>query len=273
MTNRERLIQAGWEQGVIFPPDDKIFKNGGLDFSVPTGTFLLIVSQTCDLVQGSFETEPYFEALSLFPLNNKPNGQYLGGKNSRRIEFSLDEQSENATYWYTLPYERHLIKRELLLELKASNSLGDDNTLKMILCWLSRRYTRTAFPEEFVTRIDARKSQIGKNFARLNSLVSNVYVRVIPFDELNDTEVYSMEIILMMDAQKFDVPKIYADCNEIKNQLEKQLDRCKGIDVEDINIESTASVTIEDLKGYLEWDYSYLSFREPEEAEMPVNNI
>lgn len=41
--------------------------------------------------------------------------------------------------------------------------------------------------------------------------------------------------------------------------------------MDDISIESTASVTIEDLKGYLEWDYSYLSFRELGETAMPVD--
>ena len=141
----------------------------------------------------------------------------------------------------------------------------------MILSWLSRRYTRTAFPEAFVNRIDARKSQIGKKFSRLNTYISNVYIRLTPFDELDHDNEYSIEIILVMDAVKYDDSEQQKICDEIKKELENQLDKCNGINVDDISIESTADVTIEDLKGYLEWDYSYLSFRDSENAAMPID--
>lgn len=39
----------------------------------------------------------------------------------------------------------------------------------------------------------------------------------------------------------------------------------------DINIESTASITLEDLKGFREWDYSYLSFRDADNSAMPID--
>ncbi len=270
MANRERLIESEWKQGVFLCPDDDRLKENA-HYNIPDDTRLLIVSQTCDLVQGSFESEPYFETLCLHPLNREPDGGYLGGKNSRRIEFSLDIAGDGISHWYALPYERHLINRELLLDRQPDSFLHDEQTLKMILGWLSRRYTRTAFPDAFVSRIDARKDPIGKKFSRLNPHISNVYVRVTPFDKLEDGDEYSMELMLVMDAEKFDDTKQYELCNDIKKQLEYQLGECDGIKVDDISIESTASITIEDLKGYLEWDYSYLSFRAPDKAAMPVD--
>jgi len=270
MANRKRLIASGWEQGVLLDPNNGRLKDSA-HYDIPGDAFLLIVSQTCDLVQGSFESEPYFEVLCLHPLDQEPHGGYLGGKNSRRIEFSLDLPEDSISHWYAFPHERHLIKRELLLEWQPDSSMHDEKTLKMILNWLSRRYTRTAFPEAFVSRINARKSQIGKKFSRLNLYVSNVYIRVTPFDELSDGEEYNIEIMLVMEAEKFDDAKQYKICNEIKKQLEYQLAKCGGIKVEDISLESTADVTIEALKGHREWDYSYLSFRDPDEAAKPVD--
>ena len=168
MANRERLIEAGWKQGILLVPNDERLKKNA-HYETPDNTRLLIVSQTCDLIQGSFESEPYFETLCLRPLNQEPSGGYLGGKNSRRIEFSLNTAGDDITYCYALPYERHLIKRELLLnELKPESFIQDEQTLKMILRWLSRRYTRVAFPETFVSRVDVRKDPIGKKFSRLN---------------------------------------------------------------------------------------------------------
>lgn len=268
MGNREHLTEAGWKQGNLLDPDDSRFKVNAL-YEIPDDARLLIVSQTCDLIQESFASEPFFEILCLHPLNQKPDGGYLGGKNSRRIEFSLDPPGDDITHWFALPYNRHLINRELLLERQPESSI-QDKPLKMILAWLSRRYTRVAFPESFVKRINTRKKPIAKKFSRLNPLVSNVYVRVTTFEELDDAKEYLVEIILLMGASEFDNAEHYKLCAEIKNELEFQLDKCDGIEVKEISVESTANTTIEDLKGFLDWDYSYLSFREPEEAAIPV---
>ena len=185
---------------------------------------------------------------------------------------ALPISGDDITYCYALPYERHLIKRELLLnELKPESFIQDEQTLKMILRWLSRRYTRVAFPETFVSRVDVRKDPIGKKFSRLNTYIKSIYVRLTPFEELDNDQEYGIEIILVMEAEKFDDPEQYKLCDDIKKQLEYQFGECKGIKVDDTSIASTASVTIEDLKGYLEWDYSYLSFRDPEDAAVPVD--
>jgi len=271
MVNRERLIESGWKQGILLVPNDERLKENA-HYDIPNDARLLIISQTCDLVQGSFDTEPYFEVLCLRPLGREPDGGYLGGKNSRRIEFRLSVSENNISHWFALPYERHLIDRNLLLDdLRPDFSIEDTQTLQMILSWLSRRYTRTAFPEAFIRRIDARKDSIGRKFSRLNPYVKSVYVQLDPFDELNDGDEYNIEIMLVMDTGKYDDPEQHKECDKIKKQLEDQLNKCAGIIVEDISLESTASVTIEDLKRYREWDYSYLSFREPNDAVLPVN--
>jgi hypothetical protein len=269
MGNREHLIEAGWKQGILLASNDVRLKDSA-HYEVPDDALFLIVSQTCDLIQGSFASEPYFECLCLHTLNREPNGAYLGGKNSRKIEFSLDPEADGNIHWFALPYERHLVKRELLLDLRPESSIENEQTLKMILRWLSRRYTRTAFPDAFVSRIDKRKGAIGKKFFRLNAHISNVFVRVNPFEELDNANEYGMEIMLVMDAEKFDDTKTYRLCNTIKNELEYQLGECDGIKVDDISIESTAFVTIEELKDFREWDYSHLSFREIDTAAMPI---
>ena len=272
MGNREQLIERGWKQGTILIPGDSRLQTHA-HYPIACDDRLLIVSQTCDLVQGSFEREPYFEVLCLHPLDRAPDSGYLGGKNSRRIEFNLELPDNPHHDWYALPYERHVVDRKLLLgELQPDFLVEDINKLKMILRWLSGRYTRTAFPEAFVSRIDAKKGAIGKKMARLNDFVSNVFVRLLPFEELNTGQPYVIEIILLMEAGIFDDATAFTECNEIKEQLRYQLGKCKDIQVEDIRIASTADLTIGELNDFTEWDFGYLSFRDPDNAAMPVEN-
>lgn len=269
MGNRDSLIALGWRQGCLVKADDDRLRHAA-HYDPPDDALLLVVSQTCDLVQDSFECEPYFEVLCLRRLSEEPAKRYLGGKNSRRIEFSLSE--EDGDHWYALPHERHLIDREVLLEgLPIEGTIQSDQLLTMLLRWLSRRYTRTAFPEAFVSRLGRVNDKIAKKFARLNPHVSNVYVRVKPFCEVGGDSDYSMELLLLMDAQKYDDKEVYGVCEKIKNELETQIDSCEGILVNDVSIESTADLTIEELKGFLEWDYSYLSFRDLDDAAPPLS--
>ena len=270
MDYRKRLIDLGWRQGVLLKPEKTQLK-GNAHYDINGNDLLLVVSQTCDLVQSSFDNEPYFETLCIHPLGGEPNGAYLGGKNSRRIEFGFDPDDSGLRHWYALPFERHLVDRAFLLENRAPVTLLDSHNLGTILAWLSRRYTRAAFPEEFVRRCKVREKQLSKNFSRLNPLVSNVYIRLTSFEELSDEQKYAIELMLVMRAVDFEDPEKFAKCDEIRELLEKQFEKCPGIVVESITTESSADLTIEELSGHRDWDYSYLSFREPENAALPID--
>jgi len=162
----------------------------------------------------------------------------------------------------------------MLLDHEPQSFMDDQHVLAMILSWLARRYTRTAFPEAFVDQINhpKRRSAISKKFARLNSYIANVYIRLDPFRELMEEESYNIELILVMDSGKFEKPALFDECTKIKNELEYQLNQCEKIEVTDIDIESSSAITFDDLKGFREWDYSYLSFRDPDEGEMPFDS-
>lgn len=270
MPNRKRLIELGWKQGILLSAADVALRRGA-HYKIDDTDRLLIVSQTCDLVQGSFEREPYFEVLCIHPLGHSPSGECQGGKNSRRIEFSLGS-ADQLSHWYAQPFERHVLSRESLVDGRTpGDAIDDDNVLTMILHWLSRRYTRTAFPETFVDRLNAKKKEIAKKFKQINPYVSGVYIRLTPFDELDSGSNYEVEMILVMEADRFDDVKQHRACAEISKQLEGQMAKCQGLEILNVELESTASLTFEQLKGFREWDYSYLSFRDPDNSAAPTN--
>ncbi|MCB1761600.1 MAG: hypothetical protein KDI27_00485 [Gammaproteobacteria bacterium] len=254
MPHRPQLIELGWRQGALLAPDVDKRLTISAHYGIPDDARLLVVSQTCDLIQGDMDREPYFEVLCLFPLDREPGGDCAGGKNSREIEFSYTMNGHDANHWLSFPYKRHLVDRRMLLEHVPQNHIDDKHVLAMILSWLARRYTRVAFPEAFVDQINhpKRRSPISKKFARLNPFIANVYIRLEPFREIAGDESYDIELIFVMDSEKFEDHEHLNECTDIKNQLEYQLNQCDKIEVTDINIESSSAITFDDIKGFRE---------------------
>ncbi len=76
-------------------------------------------------------------------------------------------------------------------------------------------------------------------------------------------------MILLIDADSYDDPTIYQDYNQIRQTLENQFNQCTGINIDSIDLRSNADISVKELQEYARWDYSYLSFRDPEHHVQP----
>jgi hypothetical protein len=66
----------------------KLVPEGTLPSSATTDSKLVVISHDCDLVNASFETEPFFEILIARPkATNERNSLLFNGKNPRRLQF------------------------------------------------------------------------------------------------------------------------------------------------------------------------------------------
>lgn len=276
MSLREILKKLGWQQGALLElgADDRLTEHMHYE-DVPEDARFLVLTQTCDLIQDIPKREPFFEVLCLRPLNGEPDGNYADGKNSRRIEFKANEGGLPREYWYAHPFERHLVDRMMLLDHEPSGFIDTSDDLAMILKWVVRRYNRTAFPDEFERQIGAKKVRkaIRNSVVALNPFVSDVLVHLEPFRDLEDGEGYTLRIMLLMRQEQFDDPDQYDQCAELKAQLEEALNKPDRVEVDEITIESPATVTLEDVAGFKSWDFSYLSYRDPEAAAEPLEPL
>ena len=269
MTNRDRLIEKGWKQGAILRPASEI--TAGANYDVDDSCLLLVLTQTCDLVHESFDMEPYFEVLCLKPLDKGPDGNYAHGKNSRRLEFIYSIEGIKTNCWSSNAHQRHVIDRKLLLEnLEPEYFIADTDLLQIVLKWIAKRYTRIAFPETFVARfVTLRK--VENQFKRAASLVSNIYIRLLPsFEELKPDIPYGLDLILLLRSENFDNPRFYDETVEISRDIERLLNKCEGLYVEEIEVMSTAEAPVGLINNYLAWDYSYLSNRS-DDAALPID--
>jgi len=72
-----------------------------------------------------------------------------------------------------------------------------------------------------------------------------------------------------MDAELYDDLEILDEYNKYKQSLEDQFNQCESIDLQSIEIISDADITLREIQEFKRWDYSYLSYREPENHVLP----
>ncbi|MCW9038390.1 hypothetical protein, partial [Altibacter sp.] len=193
--------------------------------------------------------------------------EYMGGKNSREIHFQTVLGGETSTF-RGLPYERFFIDRQVLNSHSPVDYLTDA-TREMISAWLIKRFSRAAFPDSYDQRWKSRLKQIERTIKRLK-FIEDIYIKITPFEEVSDEIEYQVEIYLLMDADDYDNPTIYEEYCTHKQSLEDQFNQCDGIDIQTIDLVSNADITLREIQELKRWDYSYLSYREPDEHVKPA---
>lgn len=266
---RETLIANGWRQGALISP--VAYANLGelahCHLDVEKDLFL-VISQTCDLINHSFQDEPFFEVLRLSPLDGDSDPSKESGKNSRELHIEIDRAGEEK--WFRVfPFERFFVRREPLLEHGPDEFL-DDKKCDLICAWLVKRINRVAFPDNFDQRWKCKRRQIEKIIKRLKK-VSGIYIKVEPFSEIDDGNEYDLEIYLLMDADDFDDADVYKEYDGYRKLLEEKFNECPGLNLRAIELVSDADITIRVLQEFSLWDYSYISYREPDEHAFPVD--
>ncbi len=157
----ERLKKQGWDQGCLIrwradlflasreealTPEAEATTSGeghlGLVFEIKKdGARMVIVSQRCDIVG---ETEPLVEAI---PLQIWPDKKALPGLNSSRY-FVIDRDRRLVA-----DSTRRLLFEKTLLADEDAEQLCADNELGAFTAWCARRYSRVAFPDDFVATV------------------------------------------------------------------------------------------------------------------------
>jgi len=80
------LLESEWSQGTVVPHD--LLPFGTLPTSVPTDAKLIVLSHDCDLVNLSYEAEPFVELFVARPRAAENRDDLLfNGKNPRKLQF------------------------------------------------------------------------------------------------------------------------------------------------------------------------------------------
>ena len=242
----------------------------------PANDRWLVISQDCDLVQNDWNKEPYVELLRIRPADdNEHLPQWL--TNPRDLQFS-DPPDTKSQRFITSIHDRVLIDRRYLVDENPdrARTFHRENVRRVCL-WVSRRYVRAAFPDEFNFRTKDVLGSLKKKNSSLykqSHLLTGIYTLVTE-DELGPEDEYDVSIWGTMRIRDFSDPEIRRVAQEIIDDLMQALDGCPGIDVVDCQLKSEQDVSLDHLHMWKRWDFDELSLRPKNKAAQvpPVQDL
>lgn len=262
MADGHTVKQLGWRQGTFLPHEEvcDLAKAEGL----AGVTHAVVLSQDCDVVHEDLNVEPFAEILFLLPVE-KANPGLKDGKSSRRFHLEATQNGQ-PLYFQAQPWHRIQIPRARLAEIAPDKTVVmEPGVLRTLIEWVAERYTRTAFPDAFVTRINAVDDELKKLLKKHGGLFWRLFVRVEPQTELNEGDDYELRLLCVVPHQVWDEPAKQKQAKEIAEKLKSELTskKCGGIKLVDFGVDSDDGLPLSTLSYYRTWDiFNYLTHRD-----------
>lgn len=255
---REQLLNLGWSQGSIIEAGDvenEILSAQGADA-------FLVINQTCDLVNPSWDKEPAVELLPLARIR-KSNSAFLNGRNPRQIHFQV-AVGRSACFMEAFAPRTITLPRQLLLQTKPSESwLIGELALKSLLAWRAARYLRTAFPDAFENRLKPIFDRFKKLVESIHEHIKSLHIGLNTFERLPEDEPYEMDLLLVIRRSSRDDAETYAFLDAKAKELKTLINSASNLVCTSCKIRAPHEVTLEEIDGYLRWErHDYLSFGE-----------
>ena len=265
-----QLIALGWQSGSVLLEDmhakviEYMKRHGDQPPNIENTDWLILVSQTCDVVAENLDLEPYVEILQCRKIDNlRP--EYIDLRSTRTLDFCPNKDVNPAIALTAHAVrDRHLIPRFLLIEsLPDQNRILSITAIRRLQYWYALRYSRPAWPNNFVKRFNPAIKKLRKALKQLTEDIAEVRVSINPNeDELSDADNYAITVFFIVDQTVWnDSPAKRELINSAFAKFISALKSCEGIKV---NEELSNVLPGEDFNWQLmkttdEWNFANLS--------------
>jgi hypothetical protein len=229
--------------------------------------WLVVVSQTCDVLASKLEAEPLVEILHCRPISKLRKGT-KELRSTRTLDFkpNRDTHGDLCLSAHAVA-DRYVVPREFLRDNGPDQGrrLGDVATAR-VLAWYSLRYGRPIWPDEFVRRISGIKDALEAALEPLKDDIAEVRVRIAEEDnELGEGESYHVAVFFVVDEEVWN--EDVQGREAIQSAFAKftsELENCDGIEVnkENSDVVSGGLFTWQETRATDEWNFANLSHRE-----------
>lgn len=164
----------------------------------------MIASNDCDLAQ-SPEIEPVFEVV-IGHFIDKLDGSCTNTKNPRKLHISI-ESPGGQKYAEFITTNREYLPKALLLDIKHNEELHLSTAdLTVFRRWLSIRYNRSAFPDQFDSRLKNNDidKKIAKALRKHGEFITAIFFDVdegVEVNRVDSNDTYLLDISILYSTE------------------------------------------------------------------------
>jgi hypothetical protein len=230
--------------------------------------WLVIASQTCDIVAPNLSQEPHVEVFWCRAIEHT-RAQYRDIRSTRRLDFRPDRENHpDRVLTVHAAFDRYVLPRSIL---ENGSPRGDrslsDASVRRLQAWMALRYSRPAWPDNFVKRIDTARDQLieALTVAEKDD-IAEVRIALSPqTSELNDRQSYRIAVFFVVDEQIWESdPDKRGVIHEAFAKFISSLKRCPGIEIDDqiSGVVSGANFSWQQVQMTDQWNFANLTYRE-----------
>jgi hypothetical protein len=218
-TIQQRMRQLGWSQGFVFDGalKDALVSNATERFSwADEADSLILISQDCDLLHHCLENEPFVEFLCAKSIE-KSDVSFVHGKNPRRLQV---QDAKGGWLDVQMSHRIRIPRNKIGEGYPISEKKLSKESLSILVSWLSKRYSRPAFPDHFneylssIKHLDDKLTNLNESYP----LIKRFFFYLDPFSE---ADVYRLEIRVLLQGSSSDVVHERAMKETIEEKVEK----------------------------------------------------
>jgi hypothetical protein len=268
------VAQRGWQTGSVLATDllpqlaPHLTRPGQAAMPVSPDDWLVVVSQTCDILATRLDAEPYVEVLHCRPVAGKPRKGRRDLQSTRYLDFrpNVEEHAELVLSAHAVA-DRYIIPRELLAAHDPDHGRRlSDVASRRMLAWYALRAARPSWPNAFVDRISCVKDALEEALDQLIDEIAEVRVAIAEIDaELEPGQPYHIAVYFVVDETVWNSDTAgRAAIYSAFDRFVSELGACEGIEVnQDLSrVISGGEFRWQSARDTDEWNFANLSHRE-----------
>lgn len=274
----EQIRETLWRQGLMLEHQAAI-EIGLLSPDASEDHVVVMVTHDCDIAS-SQSLEPNVELL--LGRRVEALGADTHAKTARRLHISYETDQGLAHVEFQAIHKQTRIKMDVLSKAPRANWKLMPEGRVTLQKWLSARYFRSAFADEFNRRLKAKPARLDKKIAKAldepSQYILAVYFDVDAGEEIQrngENDVYQLNITLLYDSTK-DEPVAYEATQKAADSIEDSFDKAlcvsgqwKHIRLLSCSVVSDSAMTIAQSRLLKQWRMEHISLEaDPQQATL-----
>lgn len=263
---RSRLLQSGWTQGSVLPPELTAYVqlSPGAETAAggnagPDGPWYVLVTQDCDIVYGDCVTDPVAEVVLATKIAQLDT-EYENLRDPRVLHVMLTGADGPPQPTEIKARNRGFLDRvRLLTAAPASTLRADSAAMRRIAGFLGRRYQRTAWPEEFDRRFKSAKGKLAKILRTRHDVLLDIVLSIDPRTGPHANSPYeaSLWVVIQDEFADRNAQETQGTKTQILDDVRRAVQKCQGIQFDTPKVVGRYGISLREWDDLLPLDLAW----------------